>query len=510
MKRRNLLQTNKSTRRHSSPLLWFIPTQFIAIFTAFAIAVGEQMLRVFMLGAMTLAMVIPLMVSLEAGLMAMLIFEPFRGFLRRAQYIFLPYSQTEPIHLIIPVVSFLALMLVLFRHKLETFILTPLAGTVSVLAIICAAQMFNPLQGGLYVGLSGGLFFLVPMAWFYFGQTAKIDFVPKALRLIVVLGLIASVWGVYQMLFGYPYFEQYWIDNTDLYNSIAVYNVQRALATFNSAEEWGRYIQIGSIVAVGLGLSRSEGTKRIGWFGCAGILFVMLAFTGQRASIFGLFLGLIILFMTGAKNLKGALGRVILLFIPMVLILTIPNPVSDDDGYALEENQRVSSMLSHTTKGTLNPTGEGSLYARFQTWNKLITEDIPSNPFGIGLGAKTIAGSREKDSESTAIDNHFLTLALSAGVPAALLLIWILGRATIFCYRGWLYSEADSKEADLWRIMLALMSTFILNNFFGTSFTIYSVAPIGWFLIGWVSVAYLSLQTERDELERANNFSSSE
>jgi hypothetical protein len=38
--------------------------------------------------------------------------------------------------------------------------------------------------------------------------------------------------------------------------------------------------------------------------------------------------------------------------------------------------------------------------------------------------------------------------------------------------------------------MLALTATFILNNFFGTSFTIYSVAPIGWLLVGWISAAY--------------------
>lgn len=491
----------KSTKQRSSPLLWFIPTQIIAVFTAYAIAVGEQILRVFLLGALALSMFIPLLVSLEAGLTAMMIFEPFRGFLRRAQYIFLPYAQNEPIHLITPIVTIFAFILVMFRHKLQILILTPLAESVSVLAIICLAQVFNPLQGSLFVGFTGALFILVPMAWFYFGQVAEMDLVPKLLRMIVILGLITSLYGVYQTVFGYPYFEQYWIENTDKYRSIAVYNVQRALATFNSAEEWGRYIQIGGIIAVGLGLSKSEGNKRVFWFGSACVLFVMLIFTGQRTSIFGLMLGLMILFLTGAKTLQSAFLRMILITIPLVLILTIPNPVSEDAGYELDENDRVGAMVDHTTRGTLDPTGEGSLYARFKTWNKIITEDLPSNPIGKGLGAKTLAASREdsKDDENSAVDNHFLTLAISAGIPAMLLLIWILIRATVFCYRGWRYSEADSKEADLWRIMLALMSTFILNNFFGTSFTIYSIAPIGWLLIGWVSVAYYRLQQEAEE-----------
>jgi hypothetical protein len=42
---------------------------------------------------------------------------------------------------------------------------------------------------------------------------------------------------------------------------------------------------------------------------------------------------------------------------------------------------------------------------------------------------------------------------------------------------------------------MALIAAFILNNFFGTSFIIYSIAPIGWLLIGWISAAYGKLET---------------
>jgi len=70
---------------------------------AWAIAAGGQVLRGLMLGGVGWLLALPLLVSLEAGLFAMILFEPFRGFLRHAQYIFMPYSQTEPIHLITPI-----------------------------------------------------------------------------------------------------------------------------------------------------------------------------------------------------------------------------------------------------------------------------------------------------------------------------------------------------------------------------------------------------------------------
>jgi hypothetical protein len=106
------------------------------------------------------------------------------------------------------------------------------------------------------------------------------------------------------------------------------------------------------------------------------------------------------------------------------------------------------------------------------------------------LGSTTLAASREKV-DDIPIDNHFLSLALSAGVPAALLLILILVRATVFCFRGWRRSEPGTHEENLWRIMLSLMAAFILNNCFGTTFTIYSIAPLGWLLIGWISANYV-------------------
>ncbi len=473
-----------------SPFLWFIPTQLIAIFAAFSAAMGENLMRLSLLGGMLSAMVVPLILSLEAGLTAMIIFEPFRGFLRRAQYILVPYSQTEPIHLLTPIVTLLAFIIVVFRHKLETFRLTPLAGWTSLLAGLCFLQIFNPKQGSLFVGFSGALFYLVPMVWFYFGQTAREDFFPKILRLIVILGLIASLHGVYQLIFGFPYFEKYWIDNTDQYSSIAVFNVQRALATFNNSEEWGRYIQIGCTIAIGLGLSRDEGKKRGLWFAAAGLLFLMIAFTGQRTSIFGLLLSGGILFLTGAKNFSGVMTRLMLMVAPIVLVAALSNPLSEDAGYELDESDRAGKMLTHTTKGTINPTGEGSLEARFDTWSQVLGRDIPSNPLGLGLGATTLSGSREEFADAPPIDNHFFSLTLSAGIPAGLLLVFILFRASFFCYRGWRSTEHGSKESILWRIALALTASFILNNFFGTSFIIYSVAPIGWLLIGWVSLSY--------------------
>jgi len=54
-------------------------------------------------------------------------------------------------------------------------------------------------------------------------------------------------------------------------------------------------------------------------------------------------------------------------------------------------------------------------------------------------------------------------------------------------WRSYRQAEPGSPEARLWRIAATLMPVLILNSMFGNTFTLYSVAPLGWLLIGWIS-----------------------
>ena len=173
-------------------ILWLAPLQAASIFTVWAITGGGETLRAWILTALLWLMTLPLLVGLEGTLLAMLLFEPFRGLIRRAQYLFINYSGTDPIHLLTPIVTLLALAVLLSKNKLNIFWATPLAGSVSVLGLIFLLEIFNPQQGNLFVGLTGALFVLVPLAWFYFGQSIDERFLRLALRVMVALGILAS------------------------------------------------------------------------------------------------------------------------------------------------------------------------------------------------------------------------------------------------------------------------------------------------------------------------------
>ena len=481
---------NRASRR--SALLWFAPLQAVAAFTVLAIASGGQMLRTWLLGALLWILGLPLLVSLEAGLLAMILFEPFRGLIRRAQFLFLEYASEDPIHVLTPIVTIFALAALLRSRRLSIFHGAPLAASVSILALIYFLEIFNPLQGGLAVGLSGALFMLPPLVWFYFGQSVSEKFVTRTLQVVIVLGLVTSLYGLYQLLAGYPAFEQYWIDNTEFYESISVGHVQRALATFSSAEEWGRYAEVGAIAAFGFLAGTKKMKARIGWFVCGAALFASVLLTGERTAVFGSMVGVATLILIGARSLPAVALRAGVLLLPILLVIVFVAPPSDEEMWSKDESETVSTLLSHTQRGTLKPAEEESFQIRLENWKYLLTDVIPYRPLGMGLGAGSLGRARfSNDGDLPPIDSFILIVAITSGIPAALLFVFILGRATWLSWRMARGDENNPRLATLKRIAAALMPALILNSIFGLTFTLYSVAPIAWLLIGWIGAESL-------------------
>jgi hypothetical protein len=155
--------------------------------------------------------------------------------------------------------------------------------------------------------------------------------------------------------------------------------------------------------------------------------------------------------------------------------------------WSKSDKETVSTLLSHAQRGTLKPAEEESFQIRLENWTHLLTSVIPYRPLGAGLGSGSLAELRfSSDSDLPPIDSFILVVAIACGIPGALLFIWIIGRA------GWLSvrnarAPGEQDHVVIRRIVAALMPALILNSVFGLTFTLYSVAPLAWLLIGWIS-----------------------
>src|SRR5207253_10391838 len=89
-----------------------------------------------------------------------------------------------------------------------------------------------------------------------------------------------------------------------------------------------------------------------------------------------------------------------------------------------------------------------------------------------------------------------LVMAIACGIPGALLFVWILSRATWLSLSMARRARDNTGNRHIKRIAASLMLSLVLNSVFGLTFTIYSVAPIAWLLIGWISAE--SMRTRRE------------
>ncbi len=437
--------------------------------------------RLIIVGMIVFLIFVVVIGSIGKGIIAILIFLPFMAFLRRAVYFISPYAKYDPIHLIAPaLVLFVFAGILLFdRERLsQAFKGNNLAKYIIVLLALFVLQIFNPLQGDLLVGLGGAFYYMIPMVWFFVALCyANNQLIRKLMIAIVTIGMITGAYGLYQMIFGFFPFEEYWIE-TGGFASLRVGSFIRAFSTFSNPEEYSRYLQISAVVAFGYFLKR----KNLGWF----LIFVFTAIstimTGVRSSVFGLALSIsVLLVIWKTKDIRRALIRLALLASAFVVIMSFISLPADEFDY---QGQSIFyTMAGHTARGFFNPVNERTFQGRLSLWKYLLTDIVPRNPIGYGLGSTSIA-AQKFGSLGIGTEGYIFALFINSGMVGGLLFLII---SFLALKKGTKLSIQSRGSEVLTPLILAIIAGLSLNNVFGSSFVLYSVAPIGWFLIGWIA-----------------------
>jgi undecaprenyl pyrophosphate phosphatase UppP len=81
-----------------------------------------------------------------------------------------------------------------------------------------------------------------------------------------------------------------------------------------------------------------------------------------------------------------------------------------------------------------------------------------------------------------------------------LLFVWILFRSTLVSLRDAWNKDQESERQQTKRIIAALMCALVLNSVFGLTFTLYSIAPLVWLFMGWISVESLKKRESEREV----------
>jgi len=394
-----------------------------------------------------------------------LVFAVFVGEIRRVLAFVDAPLERDPLLLVTPAVTVVLALRAWQEGQLDPR--TRVAQLVLLTTMVMVLQVFNPTQGPIIIGISGLLFYTIPLQWFWVGQGwGGRDMVEVLLvRVLAPVAVVAAAMGVYQLWFGPLPHQQAWLDRLGTQLMIYVNGRIRAFSVFSSASEYSHFlaIVIAGLVAWRLGGGRSKALIVVPF------LVVALVLIGSRGILIVLAFSITACWAVRGRTPVGWAARLVVAFLF----------IGGLGLYGLRELNRadlpeqVQPLIQRQVSGFEN-VGESTASAHTDLMIMGVTTAV-RQPLGLGLGATTLAGLKFGGYRVTAefdISNMFLSLGLAGGIVYVLLVVAVVADA--------LAAWRDSGEPHTLVVFGVIIAEFGAWLFSGH----YATNCIVWLLIG--------------------------
>ncbi len=446
-----------------------------------AVASRPAHVRPFVAAALVLPVVIVGLTRPRQVMVVLLAFLPFLGMFRRlASTTSAP--ERDPLLLVAPLV--VGILIVAGIRSGAFARLGLLSNAVLAMCYIILLGAFNPIQGKVTIGISGLLFTLVPVLWFWVARAYVDDrMFTRIVVMLAVIGVVVGGYGLIQTYAGFPSWDTKWIDNFG-YSSLSVGGTIRPFASFVSAAEYGTFLAICIVLWVIL-IPRFQSIAVV----LATVLFWALILESIRGAVFILFLMLGVL---AAIRLKlGVFGAIAMGACGLVLVTFVATMVRPTQRY--DTGSKTGNLLRHQIDGLANPfDNESSTADQHASLIFVGLHYLPIHPLGVGSGATTIAsstfGGDSGTGAQTVTEADVSNVAVAWGYPgmAAFLLLTSVAMTRAIRLAG--------REGGLLPFAaLALMLGTLLGWFTGGN---YAVAPLPWLAMGWLDRRYCHLDDD--------------
>jgi hypothetical protein len=351
------------------------------------------------------------------------------------------------------------------------------------LMTIMILEVINPQQGGLAVGLSGTIFYLAPVLWFWVGRQYASPVILKRFLhwCLFPLAVLAAMFGFSQTFIGFLPYQQAYIDRVGAsVHSLYVGGSVRAFGFSVSGAEYAWLLAIGATAA----FAAFFGRQRI-WSGAVLILVPAMVLSSSRGLVLRLIVALAVIwtFRRGSELRGLALVRVVCFVVAgLVGVNLIASHYASSRGGTSHSSSASQNLLAHQASGLAHPFSRQ--YSSAGVHGSLLLKGIASgfvDPIGHGLGATTSAGKKlgdsgENDSAAGSSEIDFSDMFIDLGFVGGLLYLSIvfltMRQALVFVTR-----------ADL-TISLPILAVLTLSLGAWLIGGQYSTSSILFFLIG--------------------------
>lgn len=442
----------------------------VMLASAIAIFAGGDAQRVLLTAVLTMMMYAVISFSPIVGFPMMVTYLAFVGIFRRYAIPLFGYTTMDPLLLVGP-----SVVGIFFANKLIARALphdTTLSKGMIAILVIMAIQAMNPIQGGVAIGLSGVLFFMMPMLWYYCGRdfgTPKVN--EAVLRSVLALAVLGAAYGMYQQFYGLSAVEQQWIALTNNDKGQYISNgVMRVFSIFSSFAEYVKFTCLGLVVGVALAIKRNK----FALFPCLFLLGALALSSSRGGLLTGIF-GCVVIWAVQGKTYASWIPRIALALAVGGAALYFGLSQVKDTGKFVE-NDTAETLLEHQARGILNPfdqkksTGGSHVMQFFQAiqWSF-------ESPLGLGLGATTVGASKFGGGVA-GVESDIGNMFISAGFIGGFIFMGFVG------YVCWRLALSWYKRRDY--VSLAALGLLISSLGMWTGIAQYATTMLCWFLIG--------------------------
>jgi hypothetical protein len=323
-----------------------------------------------------------------------------------------------------PLMAFVLAFPVLLKVRLRDNI----SKAMLLLLVVMAVEIFNPKQGGPAVGLSGAIFYIAPVLWFWVGRhVGSPSMVEKLIyRVIFPLALVAALLGFGQAFIGFLPYQQAWID-------IAAKNYQAlhlgaSIRPFGFSVSAAEYVVLLMFGVVGTAAAYLAGRSK--WAILFPVLALGVVLASGRTAIIHIVLTIAFIWTFRKGQKLGTATILSILFFSIVgtglVAATASHFVSNPSSPA--DHSTVNNALAHQAGGLAHPFDPKYSTAALHgsmVWAGLV-EGI-TYPIGHGLGATTEAAAKfGSDPSEGSSEVDFSDMFISLGLIGGLLYLYIV------------------------------------------------------------------------------------
>jgi hypothetical protein len=459
---------------------------FVVFVSAITMYMGGDAQRVLLTASLAMIFFAIISYSPAAGIPMMVAYLSSVGFLKRYLIPVFGYTSLDPMLLVGPVVVSIFFMnrMLMRTIPFDTLLSKLIVGVL----VIMFLEALNPLQGGIAIGLSGVLFYVVPVLWFFCGRSFGTPRVCEVvLKAILFVAIVGAAYGLYQQFFGFSDVEKKWIDLTR--NDQGQYltrGVMRVFSFFSSFAEYVHFISLGAVIAFAVTLRRNK-------FAAIPLVFLLgaLLLSSSRGGVVGGIFGLTLVWAVQGRSPRSWAPRLVIAAVIGVIALVFTlQQVKEAD----IQNDTAEVLLEHQAQGLLSP-----LDKKASTGGSHVNSNVTGvmsgfrNPLGIGLGSTTIAGSKfgvgNQGGVESDIGNMFISCGAFGGLLYFITCLWICWRLV----RSW-YLRRDF-------ISLCIFALLVSSLGLWTGQAQYAATMLSWFFIGAIDRRDAQEEAQKRQLE---------